>query len=118
LSAVRLQLQQTIENDVALSRFAKHVLCGQLAVLGVTQKRMNASVRVNLNCVNLNYVNPNYVNQCFLIGMLQFEKQQFGMRSFEMTAPAVAASQCVLWLMNELLDSGSAFEGSWSIPDR
>jgi len=113
LSAVRLQLQQTIENDVALSRFAKHVLCGQLAVLGVTQKRMNASVRVNLKCVN-----PNYVNQCFLIGMLQFEKQQFGMRSFEMTAPAVAASQCVLWLMNELLDSGSAFEGSWSIPDR
>ena len=89
----------------------------------MTLKRMSALVRenlndVNLNDVNLNDVNLNDVNQCFLIGTMQFEMQSFEMQSFAMTAPAVASSQCVLWLMNELLDSESAFEGSWSIPDR
>jgi hypothetical protein len=70
LSAVRPQLQQTTENDVALSHFAKLVLREQLAVLGVTPKRMSAWVRVNLN-----YVNLSYVNLGFLIGTLPFEKQ-------------------------------------------
>ena len=93
-------------------------------MLGVTPKRLSDWVRVNLNYVNLNYVNLSYVNLGFLIGTLQFEKMQFEMlqfekmQSFAMTAPAVASSQSVLSLMNELLDSESAFERSWSIPDR